>query len=1214
MVMEQRMKQEEEEAITKFLIRRGYVPFWQKGYLGDGRYGIDRCNGGVGLWVHRSCKVRHLLSDCEGHAQMVVVEAAGVVFAVSYAPPGAENVLAHKSLAARVLHKCGDAFANQLWFWVSDFNDSPQDTDLAPIAEQWGGRSLAADGPSRWSSTRCIDFLFTNSPTKVFDLRYGEQAISDHKILNFEVEACVNAQKTVKRTAPTPAWSCPEGLSTAAWRACLRDAFDRELDGRLYHRLAQMLDEPAVDVDAEWDMFQRLLDSTCRNALQAHHDDLKAIVDSGDLHPAQELESLQSQLREIGKQLQVHAMKGGKAEFVKVPLSRNGTLISQSQRERKLRNWRGRAQACLAWLQGGKSWEDILVSSPKMLKRLWKTDPLPETAGDACIWLKRRLDETDRLLTAEIKHNQHQRFAQWSKRMKAGIKEVGKWVRAKRTPPAAPFVKYDDSQSQTASEAAGLILQFWQDFWKGRKDLHEVAKRQDIVDFLADSFGQFLLPGPWDPPDAKLLCKRARMARGAAGLDGWRGEEISQLPEDVFALFAVLGQRWHVAQRVPLVLCEGRQVSIPKANKVTKGNVVNAGDVRPIGVLSAWWRLWAGAWLRTEKFVQWQAQALHPDMAGAHNRQSAEEVVARLFSDIGCMQFGGSLDFSNCYDLLAPDVTAAVLQRIGMPGEVAKTFGFQWANTTRFVEFGNTVSSVPLDASTACAQGDPWGPFILAVWISAGLRFVQTNSRTVDDGVAACLPRAKRQRTSIVAETRHSAYMDDRSWAANTARECVRTATKWSSWAKRVGLRENAAKTQLMAIGSSAAKELQAEAEKEGLGKAVADTLEVLGATSAFSRRGLSDKETKRLNRAKDAIRLVGALPLARAQRVIYLQVFATSIGKYGWTSRGPPAKAVDTFGTAAWRTLDKMAASAKQLRMIVEGSGLELDIASICALAVALLRMLSRPDARTDEAWNGGIGTPGYRLRNWLDEHGWLAIEPWRWFHDGLNKQLFLIKGVKDEVAHLLRASWRHKKWREFTNTERRDAIFLKDCIYEESRMELAKRLAGYCAIKRIVLEGGVRSPAFMAASNAGHKFKTGCIWGCGETGHWLHIAWQCERRESDLAQPSDPLQARFGWPRVDLPKEYNRNVLDHLANTAIRIWQDRHRCAPIDKLVSLDEPGSQFSDLDENTLLFLSERVKHYDEVEKWEQEARQQDCDVFNHVWAKEHERAAFSGGGL
>ena len=68
-------------------------------------------------------------------------------------------------------------------------------------------------------------------------------------------------------------------------------------------------------------------------------------------------------------------------------------------------------------------------------------------------------------------------------------------------------------------------------------------------------------------------------------------------------------------------------------------------------------------------------------------------------------------------------------------------------------------------------------------------------------------------------------------------------------------------------------------------------------------------------------------------------------------------------------------------------------------------------------------------------------------------------------------------------------------------------------------------------------------CIWsGCSCLGTWHHIAWECSCRPHGAPPtPTDPFQARLGWPQTTVDERTNLKVLAWLEDIADRMNHQR-------------------------------------------------------------------------
>ena len=113
--------------------------------------------------------------------------------------------------------------------------------------------------------------------------------------------------------------------------------------------------------------------------------------------------------------------------------------------------------------------------------------------------------------------------------------------------------------------------------------------------------GYLVLPSklsPWTNVTAQELADAAKKQRGSsAGLDGWTGSEVADIPLavwDELAPFFSACERWG---KVPDSWRRIRQVHIPKPHKANRPHdaATPAENMRPISVITTFWRVYTSA-------------------------------------------------------------------------------------------------------------------------------------------------------------------------------------------------------------------------------------------------------------------------------------------------------------------------------------------------------------------------------------------------------------------------------------------------------------------------------------------------------------------------------------------------------------------------------------------------------------------------------------------
>ena len=161
------------------------------------------------------------------------------------------------------------------------------------------------------------------------------------------------------------------------------------------------------------------------------------------------------------------------------------------------------------------------------------------------------------------------------------------------------------------------------------------------------------------------MLKENRRAREAAGADGFHGKEVSALPTGIIDVFYEITAQWREQEEVPKTMKIIRQASLPKP-----GKKVEVGNLRPIAVLSAWWRMFEGSHLQTKSFGKWRKNIGVKRVA---YRESAEQVAAGAARDFEELGFMGAMDFSKAYDKMDPAISGAAMIGTGIPKKLVGT-------------------------------------------------------------------------------------------------------------------------------------------------------------------------------------------------------------------------------------------------------------------------------------------------------------------------------------------------------------------------------------------------------------------------------------------------------------------------------------------------------------------------------------------------------------
>ena len=366
-------------------------------------------------------------------------------------------------------------------------------------------------------------------------------------------------------------------------------------------------------------------------------------------------------------------------------------------------------------------------------------------------------------------------------------------------------------------------------------------------------------------------------------------------------------------------------------------------------------------------------------------------------------------------------------------------------------------------------------------------------------------------------------YVDDRSWAAPTARQCALIGRQWREWSAILGLKENETKDQYHHRTVRGRRQLLAVGVE---GDKITPWPKILGITlvPAVGRK-TRGTESDRLNAAAWVLKRVRCLPVPFATRVRVAGVSGVSKAAFGWMCRLPTLREVRTFDWKVAMSCRAARQADPSLRRILLGHHASLGFRTACDQVMALWRCVKNGDAlpKRHSMWAKVIYKSMSRL-------GWsTSAAGWSWHNDVANVSLDVNQvgyvHVADKLAHLLRESWRRSLFRAWTLRGRTDSRACHGVAYNEQQCAHARRLAVTSRNAFTVLSGAAYS---WARRRKPTEDRT-CPLCHAAVGSWEHLAWACPTNVPPCSRPLCSLQARLGWG--------DQGVFDHLAATRLKI-----------------------------------------------------------------------------
>ena len=293
---------------------------------------------------------------------------------------------------------------------------------------------------------------------------------------------------------------------------------------------------------------------------------------------------------------------------------------------------------------------------------------------------------------------------------------------ATRDPLAPPTVAVQDCEGRLVFHPAQLHKVI-EEAWVGPIFQKYVVDSSPTWEKLIEEFGDEIGPRKDEfkvlPLEAKRLKARALKCQGTHGLDAWRRQEITALPdawwEELVAILAAIedgGNDW------PEGLVQAVVPLIPK-----EGGSTDPMNQRPLTVLSTIYRAYAG--LRYDDLERWRAQWTDSNIYGGEPDKEAIHATLSAAMDIEQAQIDGNpiimalLDYSKFFDSLTWEIIWKLADWLGAPKGIIRAMAKFYPDlVSRFKINGHFGPA--WGRTNSVAQGCPlsiiWANIIGALW------------------------------------------------------------------------------------------------------------------------------------------------------------------------------------------------------------------------------------------------------------------------------------------------------------------------------------------------------------------------------------------------------------------------------------------------------------------------------------------------------------------
>ena len=347
---------------------------------------------------------------------------------------------------------------------------------------------------------------------------------------------------------------------------------------------------------------------------------------------------------------------------------------------------------------------------------LWAELPLPPAAP--------RLDapsldaigrDLDLMGKRWVRQAETERVREWKNGMDKAWAEntslVYRWLKQDYSPPLVVLTRPDGSLTGDLQEMDTLL----QDAWFPIMRKYAGQPEPSVPDFLA-AYGRHLQCHPMASTEItgrRLRRRIAKMSKTTAkGLDAWGVRDLARLPLIVLDLLAQLLAAVERTGRWPGALTRGYISLVPKG----EGSLPL--QMRPLSVLSAVYRLWAG--LRLEEATLWQerwvyglAFAFRP-ATGSLDAASLLSVMTELARAQGWKLAGAALDYVKCFDMVPVGIVLACAAALGFAEGPLRAIAGMYSSLRRSFKMLGCLGE-PFAATNGILQGCPLSVILINI-------------------------------------------------------------------------------------------------------------------------------------------------------------------------------------------------------------------------------------------------------------------------------------------------------------------------------------------------------------------------------------------------------------------------------------------------------------------------------------------------------------------
>ena len=303
------------------------------------------------------------------------------------------------------------------------------------------------------------------------------------------------------------------------------------------------------------------------------------------------------------------------------------------------------------------------------------------------------------------------RIQSWQEKMQTSAastcKDIYHYLRVRRKVPAfAPICNESGTPIYQPQQALEFAKQQWDQVFGIHSDGIPTKPFMDAVGPLLDAVSV-----PCQLPQLEVdefyQAVQSRKQAAAAGIDGWRTDELQALPANAFVPWIWLWRKIEDQQfEIPRIFRCARVVMLPKPEAKNQQPL----SKRLITLLSPLYLAYTK--IRFQQSIPWQKQIFPKNLCGGVAGRKTTDISHHLaiMSEnaivTGKSLIGIKIDRSKCFDRILPSLVAAIGEKLGLDKKYLHVWQQLYQDFRRFLSYDQFILPDSLKSHNGIAQGD----------------------------------------------------------------------------------------------------------------------------------------------------------------------------------------------------------------------------------------------------------------------------------------------------------------------------------------------------------------------------------------------------------------------------------------------------------------------------------------------------------------------------